>query len=170
MFYRLLVVCAFCIFMGVSSGAADKKRPADKKKENEQAPLTEEKEKKPITREIIAANINSIKKIILKGQNKGKIPLRSMQLKYFANSFDHYVKLDDIEKITRISRKWFAKCRDILNLMFIPRAKMDTALLNGKKKVYDEAEIEYNKKFKIFEKLIKHPEKPKKKKKRKVNN
>jgi len=153
-------VFILCVFMGMASGAADKK------KENKQTPLTEEEKKKAFTREMVAATVSSIKKIVLKGKNEDKIPLRSMQLKYFANSFDYYAKYDEIEKVTRISRDWFAKCRNILNLMYVPRAKMDTAILNGKKKVYDEAEIEYKKKFKIFEKLIKNPKKAKKKKSR----
>ena len=159
MFYRLMSVLVLCMFMGVASSAADKG------KENKQAPLTKEEISK--IRENIGIAINIIKKTVLKGKNGEGKPLISLQLKCFANAFDYYVKADNIEKTTRISRGWFKKCRDALKLMYKPKADMDTAILNRNKKAYKEAELKYQILLKKFTYLIKHPEKAKKIKRKK---
>lgn len=119
----------------------------------------------PFTREMVAYTVSNIKKTVLKGKNEdGDTPLQAMQIMGFARSFDIYTKNDDIEKVTKISRDWFMKCRDALKAMHKPRAEMETALLNKNKKKYKEAKLEYKKHFKVFEKLIKNPKKAKRKK------
>ena len=130
---------------------------------------TSEEEKSALfTKEMVAYTIKNIKKTVLKGMNSdGKTPLKAMQLFAFSRSFDIYVKDDRIEKVTKISRNWFKKCRDALKLMFKPKGDMDTAILNRDKKAFKKAKIEYNKLLKKFKKLIKNPVKAKKKKKSK---
>lgn len=133
------------------------------------AGLEESDDPPPFTKAMVEFTVKGIKKTVLSGKNDDKDiekPLKARQLMMFSRSFDLYAKRDDIEKVTKISRKWFAKCGDALKKMYEPRAKMETALMNRKRKPYKAAEVEYKKQFKVFEKLIKNPEKAKRKKKK----
>lgn len=131
------------------------------------AKIEDSKAPPPFTKEMVEFTIKGIKKTVLTGKNNdGKTPLKARQLYMFSRSFDLYSKRDDIEKVTKVSQEWFAKCRDSLKKMYIPMAKMETARMNKKTKDYKQAEVKYKKQFKVFEKLIKNPEKAKKKKKK----
>lgn len=171
MFYRFSIVVLLFLFT-ISLQAADTekntKTTSTQKKKSKNSKKKKKKKKPPFTKEMVEFTVGNIKKAVLKGKNEdGKTPLKAMQILGFAGSFDTYTKIDDIEKVTKISRRWFEKCRDALKLLYKPKADMDTAILNRNRKTYDQAEIKYKILLKKFTYLIKHPEKAKKKKKRK---
>ncbi len=159
MLYRWTII--LCLFLfSVNSTLADTK------KTKKTTIKGGKKEKPPFTKEMIDFTVDGIRKTVLEDKNNNGLPLKARQLVGFSNSFAFYAKHEDIEKLTRISRKWFAKCSKLLNAMYKPRDAMDTAILNRNKKAYHLAEKDYKILWKKFKKLIKNPEKAKKKKRK----
>lgn len=125
---------------------------------------TKQEKKKLYTREMVVANIKTMHGILNKGNENGEIPVKANQIKGFVRSFDFFASYPEIEKVTGMKRDWFTEVKKVLSLMYKPKVKMDTAILNKDKEVYSSAAVDYNKALKKFNYLMKHPKSAEKKK------
>lgn len=144
----------FSLCFAVVAGESEKKKTMASKQEKE----------KIYTREMVVANIKTMHGILNRGNEDGNIPVKANQIKGFAQSFDFFASYSEIEKVTGMRRDWFREVKKVLSLMYEPKVKMDTAILNKDKEVYSSATVEYCKALKKFNYLIKHPQTVKKQK------
>jgi len=150
-----LVLCGLVM----SVLAADKKTSAGRRK------LTKEQwEDLDIGRGDVEAKIKEMYEKIIKDEEKSqKKKMKAMEFALYASTMQLYSECPYIEKETNYSVNWYKKLMKSLKFLYNYRYMMESAIENKNKKRYYQAKTEYIKALAYFDKVVKNPEKVKKK-------
>lgn len=85
--------------------------------------------------------------------------LKAIQLKGYVNQLSTICDYPDLEYDTKIYKRWYLKIKTVLNDMYIPKEKMESAILNKDTKGYEEAKKQFEEIQKNFKLVFNKPEK-----------
>jgi len=118
------------------------------------------------SKSMVDANLKTIKDIVKDGNKMGggTREVQSSQIYGFIYQMNYFANYAEIEKVTGYSRDWFSAMKKTLEEMWIPKSKMETAVLNKNEKIVAQYEPVYKAAHKKFLDLLDHPQKAQKKK------